>query len=44
MLGVDKAIKWKSKGDSVQVDLKNIGVNDLPCDFIYTFKITECGE
>jgi len=42
LLGCDKEIAWKQVGDNVEIDLQGLGINDLPCKFIYTFKITAC--
>ena len=42
LLGCPKKISWKQSGSGIEIDLANIGVNDLPCQYIYTFKITAC--
>jgi len=42
LLGCRKKLSWKQSASDVKIELANIGVNDLPCQHIYTFKITEC--
>ena len=40
MLGVEKELNYKVEGNTVTVDLTNIGIADLPCRHIYTLKIS----
>ena len=40
MLGVNKSLDFKVNGNNVEVDLSNIGINDLPCHYIFTLKIS----
>lgn len=40
LIGCEKKILWKQVGDNVKIDLRNIGIHDLPCEYIYTFEIT----
>ena len=40
LLGLEKKLAWKRVDDSIEIDLTNIGINDLPCDYVFTFKLT----
>ncbi len=40
LLGVEKRLTWKQVGTTITIDLSEIGINDLPCDHVYTFKLT----
>ena len=31
----------KTDAVRIEIELQNIGIRDLPCEHIYTFKITE---
>jgi len=42
LLGCEKEIAWNQVGDDIEIELKNIGVSDLPCEHIRTFKISAC--
>ena len=42
LLGCEKEIAWKKVGDNIEIELHNIGISDLPCEHIFTFKISEC--
>jgi alpha-L-fucosidase len=39
LLGYDKQLSWKYKDGKMIIDTSEIGVNDLPCQWAYTFKI-----
>ena len=41
LLGLQKKIAWKRVDNSIEIDLTNIGINDLPCDYVFTFKLTD---
>ncbi len=41
LLGCPKILSFTKSGDDITLDLSNIGINDLTCNYIYTFKITE---
>ncbi len=40
LLGVEKRLTWQQVGTTITIDLSEIGINDLPCDYVYTFKLT----
>ena len=40
LLGVDKSLAWQQVGKTITIDLTEIGINDLPRDHVYTFKLT----
>jgi alpha-L-fucosidase len=40
LLGVEKHLSWQQVGKTITIDLTEIGINDLPCDHVYTFKLT----
>ncbi|MFL2862390.1 MAG: alpha-L-fucosidase [Pirellulales bacterium] len=40
LLGLQKKLAWKRVDDSIEIDLTNIGINDLPCDYVFAFKLT----
>lgn len=40
LLGCTKEIFWKQSGDDIEISLKNIEIQDLPCEHIYTFSLT----
>ncbi|TLX74353.1 alpha-L-fucosidase [Labilibacter sediminis] len=40
MLGVAKLLNYTIEGNNIHIDLSNIGINDLPCNHIYTIKIS----
>ncbi len=42
LLGCKKKLAWKQVGDNIEIDLGPIGVRDLPCEHIYSFKISAC--
>ena len=42
LLGSTIEITWKPVGNNIEIDLHNIGINDMPCDHIRTIKITKC--
>ncbi|MCK4683428.1 MAG: alpha-L-fucosidase, partial [Pirellulales bacterium] len=40
LLGSKKKLSWRSVGDTIEIDLTNIGIHDLPCEHVFVFKIT----
>lgn len=40
LLGCDKTLPLKSKNGGVEIDISSIGINDISCTYLYTFKIT----
>jgi alpha-L-fucosidase len=41
LLGYDKELPYTVNDKHIAVDLSEIGINDLPCNYIYSFKITD---
>ncbi len=41
MLGSEKAINWQQKGNNVEVDLSDFGINDVTNIYMNTLKITK---
>lgn len=41
LLGLERELPYTKKGTFIEVDLSGIGINDLPCNYVYTFKITD---
>ncbi len=37
LLGTDKILKWTYKNNQVIIDTSTIGINDLPCEYAWTF-------
>ena len=40
LLGSKKKLAWRCVGDTIEIDLANIGIHDLPCEHVFVFKIT----
>jgi alpha-L-fucosidase len=40
MLGVKGPLKWQRQGNDVVIDVPRLSVDELPCSFAYTFKLT----
>ena len=40
LLGLSRDLSWQQVGDDIKIDLSEIGIHDLPCDHVYTFKIS----
>jgi alpha-L-fucosidase len=40
LLGVDKNLPHKTIQNGIQVDLSGVGINDLPCNYVYGFRIS----
>ncbi len=39
MLGVDRALPWRTEGATMTIDVSQITADMLPCQWAYTFKI-----
>jgi len=44
LLGLDKDLPYQVTQKGIQVDLSVIGINDLPCKYVYGFQITEVDQ
>ena len=42
MLGSRKSIPWSQTGANIELDVSGFGINDLPSNYMFVFKITEC--
>ena len=40
LLGSQKTLAWKHVNNTIEIDLRGIGIHDLPCDYVFTFKLT----
>jgi alpha-L-fucosidase len=40
MLGINKPLKWKQLKDGIEVEVPKLSVNEVPCEYAYTFKLT----
>ena len=41
LLGSQKTLVWKRVDNTIEIDLTTIGIHDLPCDHVFTFKLTD---
>ena len=41
LLGSDKELTWRGVDNTIEIDLTNIGIHDLPCEHVFTFKLTD---
>ena len=41
LLGSEKDLIWRGVDNTIEIDLTNIGIHDLPCEHVFTFKITD---
>jgi hypothetical protein len=41
LLGSEKELTWRAVDNTIEIDLTNIGIHDLPCDYVFTFKFTD---
>ena len=41
LLGSQKTLVWKRVDNTIEIDLATIGIHDLPCDYVFTFKLTD---
>lgn len=39
LLGCERALSWKQQGNSVRVDLRTVGIHDLPCEYVFVFRL-----
>ena len=42
MLGYDKPLKWKQKGKNVVINVPYLTASEVPCNYAWTFKLTNC--
>lgn len=40
LLGCDKSLTMERKNGGVEIDISSIGINDLPCNYMFTFRIS----
>lgn len=40
MLGIEGPLKWQRQGSDLLIDVPRLSVDELPCSFAYTFKLT----
>jgi alpha-L-fucosidase len=40
MLGIEGPLKWQRQGSDIVIDVPRLTVDELPCSFAYTFKLT----
>lgn len=40
MLGYDKLLKWNKKGSNIIVEVPDLSVSEVPCNFAWTFKLS----
>ncbi|TWT85122.1 Alpha-L-fucosidase [Planctomycetes bacterium CA13] len=42
LLGSQKPIPWEQSGSDIELDVSEFGINDLPLNYMFVFKFTEC--
>jgi alpha-L-fucosidase len=40
MLGVEGPLKWQKQGNDIVIDVPRLSVDEVPCKYAYTFKLT----
>jgi alpha-L-fucosidase len=40
MLGIEGPLKWQRQGNDILIEVPRLSVDELPCSFAYTFKLT----
>ena len=41
LLGSEKELTWRGVDNTIEIDLTTIGIHDLPCEHVFTFKLTD---
>ena len=41
MLGLEANLNWEQVGKNIEIDMPKVNPSKMPCDYAYTFKITE---
>ena len=44
LLGSDKKVQWKQKGNDIEVIMPLLYVDELPCDYVWVLKLEKISE
>lgn len=44
LLGSEKKVNWKQKGDDIVVEMPALYMDDMPCDYAWTLKLENVAD